>query len=71
MDILIWVGAAMSLAGLIGLIWCIAKIWTAKRAGLDEARLRDAIRKVLPLNTGALFLSVLGLMVVVIGIALG
>ncbi|MFX0542621.1 hypothetical protein ACEWPM_012920 [Roseovarius sp. S4756] len=70
MQILIWCGAAVSLGGLAGLIWCILRVWRARRADLDDAQMRTVLQKVLPVNTGALFLSVLGLMMVVTGILL-
>ena len=68
MEILIWIGAAISVAGMAGLIYCIARVARAKRAGLDDDALRAEVGKVVPLNLGALFLSVIGLMVVVLGI---
>ncbi|MGI3209913.1 hypothetical protein ACROSR_02230 [Roseovarius tibetensis] len=71
MDILIWLGTAVSVAGLAGLVWCIILVWTARRRGGSDQDLRAAIRKVVPLNMGALFLSVIGLMMVVAGIMLG
>lgn len=71
MDMLIWLGACVSLIGLAGLVWCIIRVWKARRAGLGEAELRAVLQKVVPLNSGALFLSVLGLMMVVLGIMLG
>ena len=71
MEWLIWLGALVSLIGLAGLVWCIVKVWKARKAGLDDDTLREEIRKVVSLNTGALFLSVLGLMLVVVGILLG
>jgi hypothetical protein len=71
MEWLIWLGALVSLIGLAGLVWCIIKVWRARKAGLDDDTLRAEIRKVVPLNTGALFLSVIGLMLVVVGILLG
>lgn len=71
MDILIWLGAAVSLVGLAGLVWCIIRVWKARRAGLDDDELRAVLQKVVPVNTGALFLSVAGLMLVVLGIILG
>ena len=70
MQILVWCGAAVSLVGLLGLIWCIARVWGARRAGLDDAQMRAVLQKVLPVNTGALFLSMIGLMLVVLGIVL-
>jgi len=71
MEIMVWGGATVSLAGLAGLLWCIVKVWRARRAGLSDADLRAAVQAVLPLNLGALFLSVLGLIMVVAGILLG
>ncbi len=71
MDILIWTGALVSLLGLGGLLWCVYKVWQARKSGLSDEALRDAVRKVVPLNTGALFVSVIGLMMVIVGIMLG
>ena len=68
---LIWSGAFVSVVGLAGLIWCIFKVAAAKRANLSDDDLRDAIQKVVPINLGALFLSVIGLMMVILGVFLG
>lgn len=71
MDILIWIGAAISVAGLCGLAYCILRVLRAKRSGLDDDALRAEVAKVVPLNLGALFLSVIGLMLVILGIFFG
>ncbi|NCO22195.1 MAG: hypothetical protein GW905_09395 [Rhodobacterales bacterium] len=71
MDIVIWSGAALSLIGLIGLIWCVVAGVRVRRAGLDDAALRARLQKLVAVNMAALFLSVLGLMLVVLGIFLG
>lgn len=71
MELLVWAGAVVSLGGLAGLVWCILKVWRARRSGLDDDALRRAVQAVLPLNLGAMFLSVIGLMMVVVGIMLG
>ena len=71
MEILVWVGAGISVVGLIGLVWCIAKVASAKRAGVSDEALRDAVKRVVPINMGALMLSVLGLMMVIVAISLG
>ena len=71
MDILIWLGACLTLGGLALLIWCILRLLRVRRSGLDDAATRHALQKLVPLNTGALFLSVIGLMLVVLGILLG
>lgn len=71
MDMLIWLGTGVSLVGLAGLVWCILRVWKARKAGLSDDALRAVIQKVVPLNTGALLLSMMGLMLVVVGILLG
>ncbi len=68
---MVWGGAGLSLLGLLGLGWCIIKVSRAKRAQLDDEAMRVVLRKVVPLNMGALFLSVIGLMLVILGISLG
>ena len=70
-DILIWGGASLSLAGLIGLVWCIIFVAKARRANLTDDALKEKLQKALPINLGALFLSVIGLMLVILGIFLG
>jgi hypothetical protein len=71
MDGLIWSGAAVSLLGLLGLVLSIIRVQRARKAGLSDEELRLAVQKVLPLNLGSLFLSVVGLMMVIVGIFLG
>jgi len=71
MDSLIWIGTAISIAGLLGLFWCIFRVCRARRSNLSDENLRDAVRRVVPLNMGALLLSALGLMMVIAGIMLG
>lgn len=70
MESLIWIGAAVTVLGLLGLIWCIVKVARAKGAGLDDATLKEELQKVVVLNLGALLLSAVGLMMVIAGILL-
>lgn len=70
MDFLIWGGAIVSFIGLVGLIWCIIKARQAKNAANSDEELNTAIRKLIPWNIGALFLSTIGLMIVIVGIFL-
>jgi len=70
MENLIWIGALVTLLGLAGLIWCILKVQAARKKGLDDEALKGEIQKVVALNLGALFLSAIGLMMVVVGILL-
>jgi hypothetical protein len=66
--LLVIAGTVLSLAGLVGLIWCIVYVARARKAQLAEQDMRALLQKALPLNLGALFLSVIGLMLVILGI---
>lgn len=68
---LIWVGALVSLIGLSGLFYCIFKVARAKRSGMDDEALKAVLQSVVPVNLGSLLLSVLGLILVVIGVFFG
>lgn len=70
MDILIWSGAALSLIGLIGIVWSAVLVMRARREGLEDDALKARVAKVLPINMGALLLAVLGLMCVILGVSL-
>lgn len=70
MDALIWTGTVVTLAGLAGLIWCIVSIVRARAAGLEEEALKARLQKIVVWNMATLFLSVFGLMMVVVGIFL-
>ena len=71
MDVMIWGGAAISLIGLCLLVWSMVKVAKARAARLEDAELREVIRRAMPLNMGGLLLSVFGLMLVILGINLG
>ena len=71
MDWLVWGGALVTLAGFAGIVYSIVAVVRARRAGLDDAALRARLNGILPVNIGALLLSMLGLMAVVVGVILG
>ncbi|TNF20705.1 MAG: hypothetical protein EP318_10005 [Rhodobacteraceae bacterium] len=71
MEWLIWSGAAVSVLGLAGLVWCIVTVARARKAALPDEEMRAVMQKVLPRNLAALFLSVIGLMMVILGISFG
>lgn len=71
MGMLIWIGAAMTLAGLAGIVWCIVTVMRARRAGLEETALKAVLQRVVAVNLGAFALSALGLGAVVAGLLLG
>ena len=70
MQWLIWSGAALTLIGVIGLLWCIRMVVVNRRKNLAEAQMRAALQRVVALNIGALAVSGIGLMMVVVGIIL-
>ena len=70
MQALVWIGAALSAIGLAGIIWTVFAVTKAKRAGLGDDALRDRLKKILPVNMGALALSMLGLAIVLVGLLL-
>jgi len=70
MEILIWTGSILSILGLVGLFWCIKTVLTAKKNATSDEQLRDSLQKIVPLNMAALFLSAIGLMLVILGIIL-
>jgi hypothetical protein len=71
MEWLIWIGAALSLMGLAGLVWCILAAIKARRAGLAGEAMRARLQTLVAYNLGAFLLSALGLMFVIVGIFLG
>lgn len=70
MEWLIWIGAAVTLAGVALLLWCVLTIARARRAGLADDQLKARLQRMIVLNFGALFVSAIGLMMVVVGIVL-
>ena len=70
MDLLIWIGSIVSILGLFGLFWCIKTVLRAKKLATSDEELRSSLQKVVPLNMAALFLSAIGLMLVILGIML-
>lgn len=70
MDILIFAGAAVSLIGLIGLIYCVVSAMRARKANLSDEEMRVRLRSLVAWNMGSLFTSVLGLMMVATGVFL-
>ena len=68
MDWMIWIGAALTLLGVAGLVWCIVLAMRAKKSGLPDEAMRAALQRVVVLNMAALALSGIGLMCVVFGV---
>ncbi len=71
MDWLIVGGSVLVVMGLCILGYCIYAAMAAKRAGLDDVAMRARLQKIVAINMGALLLSTIGLMTVVMGVFLG
>ncbi len=68
MGILIWGGAAVTILGFAGIVWSLVAVLRARRAELDDTALRARMGRMLPVNVGSLLLSILGLMLVILGV---
>ncbi|MFN3724505.1 MAG: hypothetical protein ACK4VZ_15865 [Paracoccaceae bacterium] len=71
MEMLIWGGAALTMAGVLTLLWCIVLAMRARKSALPDDQIKAQLQKVVALNLGALAVSALGLIVVVVGVILG
>lgn len=70
MELLIWIGAALTAVGIIALLWCIRLVIGIRKQSLPEAEARAALQKAVAVNMAALAVSGIGLMMVVIGVIL-
>ncbi|WP_135449102.1 MULTISPECIES: hypothetical protein [Tabrizicola] len=71
MQALIWAGAALTMAGLAGIGYCVVRAMRARHAGLDDTAMRAELQRVVLINMAAMGVSALGLAMVVTGILLG
>ncbi len=71
MDVLIWSGAVVSLGGVVLLVYCILAAVRARRDAENDAALKARLQRLAAVNMGALAISAVGLMMVVLGIVLG
>lgn len=71
MEILVGLGAVLSVIGIAGIILSIVQVRRAKTGSTTDDELRAKIQAAMPLNLGAFLVSVLGLMCVVVGVLLG
>ena len=68
MSILIPIGSVITLIGIVLLFRCIYRVTKAKKSKLSVEELKAILQSTVPTNLGALFLSALGLITVIIGI---
>lgn len=70
MEVLIWIGTALTVAGILGLLWCVKLVLAIKKRNLPDPETKTAMQRVIALNMAALFISAIGLMMVVVGVIL-
>lgn len=71
MDWLIWPGAVVAVIGVFGLAYCIRAAFKARSESLDDDQMKARLQSLVAMNMGALAISSIGLMMVVIGVLLG
>ncbi|MCB1394652.1 MAG: hypothetical protein H6898_09390 [Rhodobacter sp.] len=69
-ELLVWVGAFVTLTGVAGLVVTGFYAWKLRQTEMDDATMRQALQRGVARNTASLFVSVLGLMLVIMGLAL-
>ena len=70
MDLMVWTGVAITLAGLLGLAWCMLRAGAAKRAKLAGHEMARQLRTLIVMNVASFSIAAIGLTVVVVGILL-
>jgi len=70
MEWLVWIGAGLTVAGLIIIGYCIVAALRARKSGLPDDQMRARLQRIVFLNMGALMLSAFGLMAVILGVML-
>lgn len=70
MQVLVWAGALVSLAGVAGLTYCVLRALRVRKSGMGDDEMRAALQSIVVINMAALGVSALGLMLVVLGIFL-
>jgi len=70
MDSIVIIGVIISGIGLIGILLCIYKAMQIRKQGGTPEETQPKFQKLVALNMGSLFLSMFGLIVVVLGIVL-
>ncbi len=66
----IWIGAAVTVLGLAGLLWCIRLAVAARAPELDPQISRAMLQKAAAWNMAAVAVAGIGLMLVLVGIIL-
>lgn len=70
MNLLVPIGTIVTLLGLAILIWCILRVAQARKTIKNDIEMRRKLQKMATMNMIALFLSFVGLMIVIFGVIL-
>ena len=70
MNLLVPIGTIVTLLGLAILIWCILRVAQARKTIKNDIEMRGKLQKMATMNMIALFLSFVGLMIVIFGVIL-
>ena len=70
MTAMIWIGAILSVVGLIGVLWCLRKAAWLRKAELDDATARAELQRMIFVHMFAIGFAFLGLGLLVTGILL-
>lgn len=68
---LVPVGAAITLAGIVGLVWCIISANGIRKAKLPDEEARLRLSRLVAVNLGSLAFAGFGLMCLIVGLFLG
>ena len=71
MEWMVWPGAIVTLIGVGWMAYCIRAAFRAKSEGLGKPEMEARLQKLVAMNMGALAISSIGLMMVVVGLLLG
>ena len=66
----VWAGAALALAGIAGLAWCVRRAAWLRRAEIADADVQAELRRLVAVNIAAFGVGFLGLALVVVGLIL-
>lgn len=70
MNLLVPIGTIVTLLGLAILIWCILRVAQARKTIKNDIEMRGKLQKMATMNMIALFLSFVGLIIVIFGVIL-
>jgi hypothetical protein len=70
LDKMVLAGVVITVAGLIGLTYCIWQAFIARKSGLEGKALTARLQKLVAVNMAAFCVAAIGLAMVVVGILL-